>query len=133
MPRTIRRKEVVKWLAYDVARTQEASALDILHAFTKRIMPKDSKEKPADVFERIRQEVRRVQATSQAEPAKAARTAKKKKKKKAKERANKMQDQLQGPHQTPAAGPSSGDATQAAKEPTTAEKRANMFQAYDAL
>jgi hypothetical protein len=156
----IRRKEAVKWLVDDVARSQDAPALEMLHAFTKRIMPKDSKENPADVFERIRQEVGRVRSSATAVAAKAAKAAraakaaekaaakvgKAKKKKKAKARAraeaadaptggraNRRGNQSQRTHQTAVAGPSSGDATQAAKGPTTAEKGATMFQAYDAL
>ena len=110
-------------------------------------MRRDSEEKPADVFERILQQVSSVRLNA-AEAAKAAGKAKKKKKKKKKARTKvatdvpstsklpagrRAQNQPQGTHQTAKAGPSNGDATQAAKEPTTAEKGATMFQAYDAL
>ena len=83
----IRRDEVVKWLVQDVVRTQDASALGMLHAFTKRIMPEDSKEKPADVFERILQEVMDVRETAEAAweaNTNGTRNRKKKKKKSAK-------------------------------------------------
>lgn len=56
----IRCKEVVKWLIDDVARTLDALDLEMFHAFTKQIMPRGSKEKPADVFERIWQQAGRV-------------------------------------------------------------------------
>ena len=71
----IRRKEVVKWLIDDVERTQDALALEMLHAFTKGTMPRDSKEKPADVFERILQQVRPGRLTATTEATKAAEAA----------------------------------------------------------
>jgi len=80
----IRRDEVVKWLVEDVVRTQDASALGMLHAFTKRIMPEDSKEKPADVFERILQKVMNVRETAEAERTNRKKKQKKKTKKNAK-------------------------------------------------
>ena len=147
----IRREEVVKWVINDVTQTQDALALEMLHVFTKRIMRRDSEEKPADVFERILQQVSSVRlnatkAAEAAEAAKAAGKAKKKKKKKARTKVatdvpstskpptnRRAQNQPQGTHQTAKAGPSNGDAKQAAKEPTTAEKGATMLQAYDAL
>ena len=140
----IRRKPVVDWLIDDVARTQDALALDLLHAFTKQVMASDSKEKPADVFERILQQVRlvRLSATKAAKAAevKAAKTARKKKKARTNAPSTskppaggRVQDQPQGIHQTAKVGPSSGDATRAAKEPTTAQKGATMSQAYDVL
>jgi len=137
----IRRKQLVNWVIGDVARTQDAQALEMLRAFTKRVMPKDSMEKPADVFERILQQVRLVRPSA-TEAAQAAGPAKKKKK--ARTRAGRAkgrkpptggraQTQPQGIHQTSTAGPSSGDATQAAEGPTTAQKGVIMLQAYDAL
>ena len=134
---------------------------DIAHVHkTKRNMPRDSKEKPADVFKRIRQKVERVRLIAKAEleaevvkAVKAAKPAgKAKNKKRAKRRAeaeatdtpsmskppmgrhaNRRQNQPQGTHQSAKAGPSSGDAMQTSKEPTTVEKGVTMFQAYDAL
>ena len=132
----------------------------MLHMFTNRIMPRYSKEKPADVFKHIRQKVERVRsiakAEAEAEAAKAAKAVKPagkaKNKKKAKRRvgaeatdvpstsklptgrrANRRQNQPQGTHQSAEAGPRSGDAMHTAKEPTTVEKGVTMFQVYNAL
>lgn len=69
------RRDVVNWLIDDVARTQDAQALEMLHAPTKRIMPRDPKEKPADVFECIRQQVRRMRMIATAETKKARKVA----------------------------------------------------------
>ena len=75
----IRRKEVVKWLIDDVERTQDAQALEMLHACTKRIIPRGSAEEPADVFERILQRItpmrlKAADAAGMAEKKKKART-----------------------------------------------------------
>ena len=74
----IRHKQVVNWLIDDVARTQDALALEMLHAFTKRIMPRDSKEMPADVFECNLQQVKPVRLIATG-AAKAARDSDKEK------------------------------------------------------
>lgn len=79
----IRRKEVVKWLIDDVERTQDAQALKMLHAFTKRIIPRGPAEEPADVFERILQRVTPVRLKA----ADASGIAKKKKKARTKAKA----------------------------------------------
>ena len=84
----IRREEVVKWIINDVTQTQDALALEMLHAFTKRIMRRDSEEKPADVFERIMQQVSSVRLNA-TEAAEAAKAAKEKEKEKEKESENK--------------------------------------------
>lgn len=140
--------EIVKWLVDDVARTQDAPVWSMLHAFTKRIMPMGSEEKPADVFERILKQVEPVRSIAMSE----ARKAKKKKPEETKTKSRvgrhrrtpdeqtthgrtrrQRQNQPRGTHQTATAGPSSGDSTQAAQEPTIAEKGAAMVQAYNTL
>src|SRR5258706_1586047 len=134
----IRRQEVVKWLVDDVGKTQDAPLLEMLNALTKLVMPRDSKEKPADVFGRIREAVSRVRLSAAAGVAAGAKAAGKAGKAKRKKKANakgkaKMRAPTGGRDNRRQAGPSSGDATQAAEEPTTAEKGVTMFQAYDAL
>ena len=150
----IRRKEVVKWLIGEVARTQDAPVLKMLRAFTKRIMPMGSTEKPADVFERILNQVETVRSIATVEAEKASTKKKQTKESKSKIRGGggsgshrpyhneqttrgrtrrQRQNPPQNTHQTTVAGSSSGNTTEAAKEPTTAEKGVAMFQAYEAL